>query len=56
MDLHDGNTYAAAALPGIIAGLKTCGFRLVIVDTLLADDLQSGAVFYGLGGAAESRP
>lgn len=56
VDLHDGNTYTAAALPGIIAGLKTRGFRLVTVDTLLADDLQPGAVFYGLGDAAESRP
>lgn len=52
VDLHDGNKYTAAALPGIIAGLTTRGFRLVTVTTLLADDLQPGAVFYGLGDAA----
>ena len=52
VDLHDGNAATARALPGIIAGLTTRGYRLVTVDTLLDGDLRPGEVFYGLGDTA----
>ena len=50
--LHDGYRPTIEAIPGIVQGLRDKGLTPVTVTTLLGDDRQAGAVYYGLDDAA----
>ena len=50
--LHDGYRPTIEAIPGMIQGLRDKGLTPVTVTTLLGDDRQAGAVYYGLDDAA----
>lgn len=50
--LHDGYRSTIEAIPGIVQGLRDKGLTPVTVTTLLGDDRQAGAVYYGLDDAA----
>ncbi|WP_337647090.1 hypothetical protein [Bifidobacterium pullorum] len=52
MALHDGYRSTIEAIPGIVQGLRDKGLTPVTVTTLLGDDRQAGAVYYGLDDAA----
>ena len=50
--LHDGYRPTIEAIPGMVQGLRDKGLTPVTVTTLLGDDRQAGAVYYGLDDAA----